>query len=98
LHGTIELLSGRPTTRADRSHVAIDWLKRRGITDGCYARLRRLDALICADESVRHGAHATSSRRTGDFSALTDVVERIGGRRPGTIDDFIRRHAASFRG
>ena len=34
--------------------------------------------------------------RTGDFSALTDVVERTGGRRPGTIDDFIRRHVASF--
>ena len=36
--------------------------------------------------------------RTGDFSALTDVAERIGGRRPGTIDDFIRRHATSFGG
>ena len=36
--------------------------------------------------------------RAGDFSALTDVVERIGGRRPGTIDNFIRRHAASFGG
>jgi uncharacterized protein YbjT (DUF2867 family) len=36
--------------------------------------------------------------RGGDFSALTDVVERVGGRRPGTIDDFIRQHAASFGG
>jgi len=25
-------------------------------------------------------------------------VERIGGRRPGTIDNFIPRHAASFGG
>ena len=36
--------------------------------------------------------------RAGDFSALTDVVERIGGRRPATIDHFIRRHSESFGG
>ena len=34
--------------------------------------------------------------RGGDFSALTDVVERVTKRRPGTFEDFIRRHAADF--
>jgi uncharacterized protein YbjT (DUF2867 family) len=34
--------------------------------------------------------------RGGDFSALTDVVERVAKRRPGTFEDFIRRHAAAF--
>jgi len=34
--------------------------------------------------------------RVGDFSALTDAVERVVKRRPGTFEEFIRRHAAAF--
>lgn len=34
--------------------------------------------------------------RVGDFSALTDVVERVGKRRPTTFEEFVRRHAAAF--
>jgi uncharacterized protein YbjT (DUF2867 family) len=34
--------------------------------------------------------------RVGDFSAVTDAVERVGKRRPTTFEEFIRRHAAAF--
>jgi len=34
--------------------------------------------------------------RQGDFSAVTDTVERVGKRRPTTFEDFIREHAAAF--
>jgi uncharacterized protein YbjT (DUF2867 family) len=36
--------------------------------------------------------------RGGDFSALTDTVERVARRRPGTFEEFIRRHATAFAG
>jgi uncharacterized protein YbjT (DUF2867 family) len=36
--------------------------------------------------------------RVGDFSAVTDTVERVGKRRPTTFAEFIRRHAAAFTG
>jgi uncharacterized protein YbjT (DUF2867 family) len=34
--------------------------------------------------------------RQGDFSAVTDAVERVGKRRPTTFEEFIRQHAAAF--
>jgi hypothetical protein len=34
--------------------------------------------------------------RVGDFSAVTDAVERVGKRRPTTFEEFSRRHAAAF--
>jgi len=36
--------------------------------------------------------------RRGDFSAVTDTVERVGKRRPTTFEEFIRRNAAIFTG
>ena len=36
--------------------------------------------------------------RRGDFSAVTDTVERVGKRRPTTFEEFIRRSAAAFTG
>lgn len=35
--------------------------------------------------------------RTGDFSNITDVVKRIGGREPISIDQFLAKHAQAFR-
>jgi NAD(P)H dehydrogenase (quinone) len=34
--------------------------------------------------------------RQGEFSAVTDAVERVGKQRPTTFEDFISRHAASL--
>jgi uncharacterized protein YbjT (DUF2867 family) len=34
--------------------------------------------------------------RQGDFSAVTDAVERVGKRRPTTFEEFIRQHASAF--
>jgi uncharacterized protein YbjT (DUF2867 family) len=34
--------------------------------------------------------------RVGDFSAVTDTVERVGKRRPTTFEEFIRQHASAF--
>jgi uncharacterized protein YbjT (DUF2867 family) len=36
--------------------------------------------------------------RRGDFSAVTDTVERVRKRRPTRFEDFIRRHTAAFTG
>ena len=36
--------------------------------------------------------------RQGDFSAVTDTVERVGKRRPTRFEEFIRRNAAAFTG
>ncbi|MCH8981065.1 NmrA family transcriptional regulator, partial [candidate division KSB1 bacterium] len=42
-------------------------------------------------------AAVAQDHQDGVFSAETDVVERIGGRPPQSLAEFIRVHVAEFR-
>ncbi|MEE9154639.1 MAG: NAD(P)H-binding protein [candidate division NC10 bacterium] len=43
-----------------------------------------------------HLAHVAQDHQDGVFSAKTDIVERIGGRPPQSLEDFIRANAKAF--
>ncbi|MFQ5883440.1 MAG: NmrA family NAD(P)-binding protein [Candidatus Methylomirabilales bacterium] len=43
-----------------------------------------------------HLAHVAQDHQDGVFSAKTDIVERIGGRPPQSLQDFIRANAKAF--
>ena len=45
-----------------------------------------------------HLAAVAQDHQDGVFSAQTDVVERIGGHAPQSLEDFVRAHKAEFSG
>ena len=45
-----------------------------------------------------HLAAVAQDHQDGVFSAETDVVEKIGGQSPQTLEEFVRAHIAEFRG
>ncbi len=47
---------------------------------------------------VRHLTAVAEDHKNGVFSAQTDVVKRIGGQDPQSLEDFAREHRASFTG
>ena len=48
------------------------------------------------DYLVTHLAAVAQDHQDGVFSAETDIVERIGGRPPQSIEAFVRAHAGMF--
>ncbi|MEE8291147.1 MAG: NmrA family NAD(P)-binding protein [Candidatus Tectomicrobia bacterium] len=47
---------------------------------------------------VTHLAAVAQDHQDGVFEAVTDAVERIGGRAPQSLEDFVRAHRAAFTG
>ncbi len=47
---------------------------------------------------VQHLEHITQDHKDGYFAAVTDVVERVGGRPPQSWEAFVRDNAAAFVG
>ncbi len=45
-----------------------------------------------------HLAAVAQDHQDGVFSGVTDVVEKIGGQRPQSLEDFVRAHIAVFTG
>ncbi|MFB3075921.1 MAG: NmrA family NAD(P)-binding protein, partial [Candidatus Methylomirabilales bacterium] len=45
---------------------------------------------------ANHLAHVAQDHQDGVFSAKTDIVERIGGRPPQSLEDFIRANLKAF--
>ncbi len=45
-----------------------------------------------------HLAAVAQDHQDGIFSGVTDVVEKIGGRAPQSLEDFVRAHTAEFTG
>jgi hypothetical protein len=45
-----------------------------------------------------HLAAVAQDHQDGVFAAVTDVVERIGGQAPQSLDAFVRAHRAEFTG
>ncbi len=45
-----------------------------------------------------HLAAVAQDHQDGVFSGVTDVVEKIGGHRPQSLEDFVRAHRAEFTG
>ena len=43
-----------------------------------------------------HLAAVAQDHQDGVFSGVTDVVEKIGGHRPQSLEDFVRAHSAEF--
>ena len=48
------------------------------------------------DYLATHLAAVAQDHQDGVFSAETDIVERIGGQPPQTVEAFVRAHAAMF--
>ncbi len=46
---------------------------------------------------VAHLAAVAQDHQDGVFTGVTDVVERIGGRPPQSLPDFVRAHEREFR-
>ena len=51
-----------------------------------------------SDFLATHLAAVAQDHQDGVFSAETDVVERIGGKAPQSLEDFVRTHMAEFTG
>lgn len=47
---------------------------------------------------IEHLSRVAVSHQNGEFDAVTDVVETIGGVRPTSLEAFIRRHQTMFTG
>ncbi len=47
---------------------------------------------------VTHLKAVADDHKNGVFSAQTDVVERIGGQAPQSLEEFVREHRESFTG
>ena len=54
------------------------------------------DQVGLPDFLVTHLQAVADDHKNGVFSAETDVVERIGGRAPQSLSEFIRSNAAAF--
>jgi len=45
---------------------------------------------------AQHLSHVAEDYRNGIFAGTNDIVERVGGKKPTTVEEFITANSAAF--